>query len=153
MVELSEANAKKWQPLLDHATLARSGLVERGTKPVRMAENDATVVGRPKRTFRICEIDEMVVLYGQGKTVYEIADAFSCHRQTVSRQLKARGIRMRLGGMTPDQIEDARHLYESGMTLKAAGQAVGVSRDHVRKCLAEAGVELRSRTFSRDLSN
>jgi len=118
MVELSEVDAKKWQPLLNHATLARSGLVERRAEPVRMAENDATAIGRPKRTFRTCEIDEMVVLYEQGKTVYEIADVFSCHRQTVSRQLKAHGIRMRLSGMTPDQLDEACRLYESGLTLK-----------------------------------
>lgn len=92
----------------------------------------------------------MVTLYDQGKTIYEIANVFSCHRQTVSRLLKARGIRLRLSGMTPDQIGEARRLYESGKTLKACGQAVGVSRDHARKCLAEAGVELRSRTVASD---
>lgn len=146
LVELSEANAEKWLPLLDHATLARSGLIEPRAVPERMADNDATAVTRPKRTFRTCEVDEMVHLYEQGKTIYELADIFSCHRQTVSRQLKSRGVHMRLSGMTQDQLEQARQLYESGMTLKAVGRAVGVSRNHARTCLAEAGVELRSRT-------
>ena len=115
-----------------------------------MAEDDATVVGRPKRVFRSCEIDEIVRLYEQGKTVYELAELFGCHRQTVSRQLKSHGVHMRLIGMAPEQVEEARRLYESGMTLRAVGTAVGVSRDHVRARLADAGVQLRSRTTARD---
>lgn len=53
---------------------------------------------------------------------------------------------MRLTGMTPEQVEEARRLYESGMTLKAVGQAIGVSRNHVRAHLVDVGVSLRVRT-------
>lgn len=147
LVELSEADEKKWRPLLAHANLARSGLVE--SRPqARMAEGDPSHINRPNRVLLPHEVDRMVALYEEGQTVYELADLFGCHRQTVSRQLKSRGVHMRLTGMTPDQLDEARQLYESGMTLRAVGKAVGASRNHVRTCLAEAGVELRTRTTS-----
>jgi len=115
-----------------------------------MAENDASRVAKPMRTFRPAEIDKMVALYEQGKTIYQLADLFDCHRQTISRQLKSRGVHMRLTGMQPDQIEEARRLYESGMTLKSVGAVFGVARDTVRTCLTGAGVQLRSRTTKAD---
>jgi DNA-binding transcriptional regulator LsrR (DeoR family) len=92
----------------------------------------------------------MVALYEEGATVYELADLFNCHRQTVSRQLKSRGVHMRLTGMTPEQVAEARCLYERGMTLRAVGKAVGISRNHVRANLVAAGVQLRIRTLSED---
>lgn len=88
----------------------------------------------------------MLELYEQGQTVYQLADRFGCHRQTVSRQLKSRGVRMRLTGITPGQLEQATRLYGSGMTLKSVGMELGLSRNTVRACLADAGVQLRKRT-------
>ena len=52
--------------------------------------------------------------------------------------------------MAPEQVAEAQRLYESGMTLKAVGKAVGVSRNHVRTELADAGVQLRIRTLTKD---
>ncbi|MFC0403594.1 helix-turn-helix domain-containing protein [Enterococcus ureilyticus] len=41
------------------------------------------------------EISEIVAKYKDSCTIYELADIYGCHRQTVSRHLKKNGVEMR----------------------------------------------------------
>ncbi len=146
LVGLSDADSNLWAPLLEQTSLAKSGLARRPERANGDGLDTASRIQRPQAALSSGQVDQMVVLYEGGATVYELANLFNCHRQTVSRWLKSRGVQMRLTGMLPEQVEEARRLYESGMTLKAVGAAVGVSRNHVRAHLVDAGVPLRART-------
>lgn len=150
LVVLSDADSNLWAPLLEQTSLAKAGLA-RLPEGARIADLDtAERRQRPHAKLSDDQVDEMIALYRDGATVYELANQFGCHRQTVSRWLRSRGVHMRLTGMTPEQVEEAQLLYESGMTLKAVGQAIGVSRNHIRDHLVDAGVRLRNRTSSKD---
>lgn len=89
------------------------------------------------------EIEELVVQYSSGSTVYELATLFGCHRNTVSRLLKSRGVSMRLSPLTTEQIERAVELYSSGLSLLKVAHMLGVSAGTVHARLRDHGVTLR----------
>lgn len=151
LVVLSDADSNLWVPLLEWTILAKMGLAQRPERASIADPDTAERRQRPHAALSDDQVDQMVALYQDGATVYELADRFKCHRQTVSRRLRSRGVRMRLTGMLPEQVEEAQRLYESGMTLKAVSAAVGVSRNHVRDHLVDAGVRLRVRTTKADV--
>ena len=43
------------------------------------------------------EVEQIIHKYQQGSTIYELADTYGCHRQTISRHLKKNGVEMRDG--------------------------------------------------------
>lgn len=49
------------------------------------------------------EVDEIVIQYQQGATIYKLADLYGCHRQTISRHLKKNGVEMRDGRFTQNK--------------------------------------------------
>lgn len=48
--------------------------------------------------LRVDEVDDLVRLYQEGATVYQLADRFGIHRGTVSRHLHRAGVAMRRQG-------------------------------------------------------
>lgn len=76
-------------------------------------------------------------------TVYQLSERFGCHRNTVSRLLKFRGITLRLASMTEDEIAMAETLYTSGLSLAKVGEQLGFNDSTVRLRLIERGVRMR----------
>ncbi len=86
---------------------------------------------------------ELVVLYQSGLTVYQLADKYVIHRHTVSGHLRAAGIRLRLDGLTAEQIDEAARLYNSGWSLAHIAEHIGVAHTTIRARLRERGVKMR----------
>ncbi|WP_410002427.1 helix-turn-helix domain-containing protein [Bowdeniella nasicola] len=82
--------------------------------------------------------------YTAGKTVYELAVEFSCHRATVSAVLKRRGVALRLQPATKVEVERMIALYQSGLSLAAVGKNLGINASTVLKYLRANGVPKRS---------
>ncbi|WP_020641467.1 hypothetical protein [Amycolatopsis balhimycina] len=85
----------------------------------------------------------MIAGYRSGATVYELGDQFGIERRTVSNILQRHGVPMRRCGLTPEQIDDAIHLYKLGWSLSRIGIRMSVTADTVRKRLLEHGVTMR----------
>jgi DNA-directed RNA polymerase specialized sigma24 family protein len=105
-----------------------------------------TVLAATVRRFRRLGIDdraELLTSYQAGATVYEVAAKFGIHRHTVSKHLRDAGIRLRLDGITPDQIDRAVQLYTSGWSLARIAEQFGVTSTTVHKRLRERGVQMR----------
>jgi hypothetical protein len=62
---------------------------------------------------------------------------------TLLRVLHEQGVAMRRQPMSPDEIEQAWELYQTGLSLTKIGQQIG--RDHtvVSRSLRAAGLQLR----------
>jgi len=124
-------NLEKLQELLE---LVPSG----GTPAPRRAK-------QVHRRLREPEIVELVTSYLAGSTVYELADQFSIHRQTVAEILERRGVARRYKRLSPEQLELACRLYKSGLSLMKVGDHLGRRAETVRQALMKAGVEIRPR--------
>ncbi len=85
----------------------------------------------------------MALAYRAGQTVYQLAEAYGINRHTVAQHLRASGVRMRLDGMTTEQIEQAAVLYESGWSLARIADRFDVTAKTVRTRLREQGVPMR----------
>lgn len=70
-----------------------------------------------QRRLRPAEIAKLVSDYRRGATVYELAEQFSIHRNTVSGILEREGVPRRGQPLTPAQVEQASRLYASGLSL------------------------------------
>ncbi len=136
MVELSEADSKKWLSLL-----------ERRPVPEEPVDEVLEVQGRvlKQRQTRLTEAqkDELVARYVKGSTVCYLAEQFGCHRNTVNNILKSRKIALRCASMTVDQIDRAVDLYESGLSLARVGRELGFDDGAVRLRLIARGVAMR----------
>ncbi len=99
-----------------------------------------------KHQFSNNEIAEMARQYRAGKTIYELADEYGCHRVTVSAILKRNGVTVSVE--KSEKMFDpakAAELYESGMKSKDIGIRLGVSEQTIRKCLKKQGIRIRTR--------
>jgi lambda repressor-like predicted transcriptional regulator len=100
--------------------------------------------GRAKQ-LKDQEAQAVIAAYEAGATVYQLGRQFGIARQTVSKILHRHGITMRMGGLGPEQVDEAARLYEAGWTLAKIGKRAGVSADTVRNRLLERGVRMRPR--------
>jgi transposase-like protein len=89
------------------------------------------------------EVDQLVEGYLQGSSIRELAARFECHRETVSKWLTSRGVEMRHLRLTPERIDKAQRLYESGLSLTDGGKAIRADLSAVRRHLMRRGVKMR----------
>lgn len=85
----------------------------------------------------------MIARYQSGATVHDLGNRFSIDRRTVTTILRRHGVQIRRRGLTPDQVDDAIHLYHLGWSLARIGTHMDVTADTVRKRLLEHGVAMR----------
>ncbi|WP_343063804.1 helix-turn-helix domain-containing protein [Haloechinothrix aidingensis] len=86
---------------------------------------------------------QLVAGYEAGATVYELGDRFGISRQTVGKILKQHGVKMRRGGLTPEQVDEAVQLYEAGWSLARIGGRMNVDPTTVLNRLRDRGVRMR----------
>ncbi|MET0234396.1 MAG: recombinase family protein, partial [Kibdelosporangium sp.] len=75
--------------------------------------------------------------------MYELGDRFGIERRTVSNILQRHGVPMRRRGLSPNQADDAVHLYNLGWSLARVGQHLGVAHTTVLTTLRERGIPTR----------
>lgn len=99
----------------------------------------------PKRAKWLSETEltRLIDRYSSGATVYELATEYSVDRKTISRHLKAAGIRMRLAPLSIEQVDEATRLYSSGLSLAAVGRELGVHGSTVHLALKQRGFAMR----------
>jgi DNA-binding CsgD family transcriptional regulator len=143
-VDLSEANSKKWLPLIDHqATAQNVRTAEQSTRPSEDAHRRPHTVRQHQRRLSSSEIAELVIEYSSGATTYELASRFGCHRTTVSELLKSHDVTLRRAPLNEEQIDRAAELYETGLSLAKVGKLLSANAETVRQQLLARGVRLR----------
>ena len=70
---------------------------------IRGPAKPATSIKRVRR-LNDAERVELIEYYRSGLTVYQLANKYGIHRHTVSKHLRDAGVRLRLDGMTAEQI-------------------------------------------------
>ena len=65
------------------------------------------------------------------------------HPTTIVRTLRNAGADVRYLAMTDDDVDDARRMYESGLSLAAVGEHFGVATRTVLNAFRNAGVATR----------
>ena len=82
--------------------------------------------------------------YAAGRTVYQLAAEFGCHRVTISAVLKRQGVALRLQPAAEEEVEQMITLYQSGLSLAAVGERIGVNASTVLRHLRDNGVPTRT---------
>lgn len=119
----------------------------RSLRRVACHDQDTLTCGARRKAQRRLsdeQVDRIAEGYAAGKTVYELAVEFSCHRATVSAVLKRRGVALRLQPATKVEVERMIALYQSGLSLAAVGKNLGINASTVLKYLRANGVPTRS---------
>jgi hypothetical protein len=144
LVHLSEANADKWLPLLYQVSAAKNG-TERPVGPSIADGYEAVgMLTQHQKRFNDDEVAEIVTGYRAGATILELAARHACDRKTVIHHLKLHCVEIRHRCMDRAKIDEAVHLYESGLSLIKVGKRVGADPKTVKARLAERGVPLRN---------
>ena len=73
--------------------------------------------------------------------MYELGDRFGIERRkTVSKILHRHDVPMRRCGLSPDQVDDAIHLYNLGWSLACVGEHLNVDHTTALTKLRERGL-------------
>lgn len=96
--------------------------------------------GRPitgaNRRLSPAEIDQIVEDYKTGVgSIYDLADIYGVHRNTVAQHLKARGVQLGGQALSPEEIERAKELARQGLSGNAIGRAMMRDPKTVRRAL------------------
>jgi len=113
------------------------------------SEQRATEVGRrvpaSAAQLRPKQIDELVRLYGEMKSIKGLARHLGIHHHTVRKHLVDRGVEIEQPRqMSSDELALATHLYIDGqLTAAQIAPKVGFTASTIVKALNRAGVKMR----------
>lgn len=127
-----------------HANELRKARRHLSTEPVR--ELPQANGGRKRTTQpRLSDekVSQIVTAYETGKTVYELAAEYRCHRVTISAVLKRQGVALRRTSPTAAQIDEMVRLYESGLSLARVGDRFGLNASTVLAQLHKRKIRTR----------
>jgi hypothetical protein len=85
----------------------------------------------------------LVADYEIGLPTTELTTRYGLAKGTVLRLIEEAGIPMRRQGLSQDVAEQARLLYESGLSVAAVGDRLGQAPTSVARALRRIGVTLR----------
>jgi transposase-like protein len=106
----------------------------------------ARKIQQAQKRLTVAEIDGIVAEYQQGASTYALAEKYGCHRNTISSNLKKRGITV-----THSKIEacgggaDIIALYKGGVNTTELAKRYSISHASIIKFLHDNGVEMRTR--------
>ncbi|WP_233598893.1 hypothetical protein [Amycolatopsis sp. WAC 01375] len=107
----------------------------------------APPVDRPKtrraRQLDAVQTQALIDGYLKGATTYELGARFGVNRRTIGNILRRNGVQMRRRGLSPEQVDEAIHLYELGWSLARVGEHLNVDHVTVLIRLRERGVRTR----------
>ena len=113
------------------------------------SEQRATEVGRrvpaSAAQLRPEQVDELVRLYGEMKSIKGLARHLGVHHHTVRKHLIDRGVEIEQPRqMSADELELATRLYIEGqMTAAKIAPKIGFTASTIVKALNRAGVKMR----------
>ena len=113
------------------------------------SEHRVTEVGRrvpaSAAQMRPEQVDEIVRLYGEMKSVKGLARHLGIHHHTVRKHLKARGVEIVQPGLIgPEQLTLAIELYEAGQSSIVIGKRLGFDNHTIIGALRKSGVKIRA---------
>jgi DNA-binding CsgD family transcriptional regulator len=89
------------------------------------------------------QLDELVAAYQAGSTVYDLAERFKIHRQTVSQHLHRLGVTMRNQGLDDHEVNQAAVLYRQGCSLARTAERYCVDPSTVWRTFQARGIRMR----------
>jgi uncharacterized protein (DUF433 family) len=103
-------------------------------------------ITRHQRRLSDAEMGQIIIAYQNGKTTYELATEYGCHRNTISQNLKKHGIhvfkdkaQMKINATKVIEMYSAKH------TIDQIAECFDVSAHTIRQCLCRNGVGMRTR--------
>ena len=89
---------------------------------------------------------EIADAYRSGKTTYELAEQYGCHRRTIVEALKKQGIvPNKAKSQKKLNVETVIKMYSEYHSAEEIGKLFGVGRAVIVKCLRDNGVAIRTR--------
>ena len=120
-------------------------LVSRPDNQGSMLVADPAVFARLHRRLSPTERSELAQAYGGDQTVMVLANRFDVSRTTVLRVLHDEGVSLPYRKMGSAELEEARRLYESGLSFTQVGRHLGVDPKTVHNAFRRAGLPTRPR--------
>lgn len=158
LVGLTGADSKRYKAILrakNRAIKAAKPLPvplptgETGSEDRCVDQFGATSVNQLRQTQKWLsaeEVEQVISEYKEGKTTYELAERFGCHRQTISATLKKHGVEVdKCKARKKLDTDVVVAMYAEMRTTEEIAGHFGVSSYTVNRCLRENGVKIRSR--------
>ena len=99
--------------------------------------NIKTEIEQQQKHLSNNEVLEIISKYKAGKSTYELAKEYGCHRRTISDNLKKRGIKVTNQLMErKGVVELVMQMYSEYYKPADIAKAVGINVDSVRKILS-----------------
>lgn len=141
MVVLSELRSKNYETIFSKTKEISPTSVNDG---LDVNLSIKTEIKQKQKYLSKEEINEIVAKYKNGKSTYELAEEYGCHRYTISKHLKEAGLEVTNRVARKESLVGlVLQLYSEWYKPQEIGEALGISADSVRRCLKENGVELR----------
>jgi DNA-binding CsgD family transcriptional regulator len=141
LVALSTVDTNKWQTLLNqkswHPESGKTAILKEPGDP------ESRMIHQRQRILTDAQAERLVVRYGEGATVYQLAEEFDIHRHTVSERVRKAGVQMRLQSPSEAVIEEMLRLYGTGLSLANVGKGLGFTPGTVHRHLRLRGVQFR----------
>lgn len=103
-----------------------------GGKP---RETTPTLQRRLKRVSPT-DVDQLVREYCDGEgSIYELADRWGVHRNTIAKHLRSRGLELGRLSLTNDEVRRAQRLRDDGLSFNAIGRELGRDPKTVKSAL------------------
>ena len=143
---LSEINSKNYDIILDKVKYTPMTPVSDSPMPEYPdnAYNIKTEIKQQQKHLSNNEVLEIISKYKAGKSTYELAQEYGCHRRTISDNLKKQGIKVTNQLMErKGVVELVMQMYSEYYKPADIAKAVGINVDSVRKILKENNVYIR----------
>ena len=143
---LSEINSKNYDIILDKVKYTPMTPVSDSPMPEYPdnAYNIKTEIKQQQKHLSNNEVLEIISKYKAGKSTYELAQEYGCHRRTISDNLKKQGIKVTNQLMErKGVVELVMQMYSEYYKPDDIAKAVGINVDSVRKILKENNVYIR----------
>lgn len=141
-MDLNEIDSNKWSKLAVHLSSPKTTAREPHSGP----QGPRPGSKQRQRRFSTTEERQVVADYLAGGTVYSLADAYGCHRNTISRILKSHGVELANRPTDSRIVDEIVRLYRSGLSMEATASRTGVSAKTVLNHLRRRRVGTRAPT-------
>ena len=140
---LSGGDSDKWATVVGY--LNGSDLIGQAAEavPATPEYEEVTSIRQEQRRLTAEEAVALAARYLGGETVYQLAEAFGCSRQTVSAVLKRNGVMTRGQKLDEATVGELVRLYRSGRSMAAVSEELGISTRSVLNYLQASGVQTR----------
>ena len=153
LVGLTRLESNKYRKLASRKSLlpSESAGYAPGSRSDNLEENEygekeVKQIRQTQKYLSDQERAEIADAYRSGKTTYELAEQYGCHRQTIADVLKKQGIvPNKAKSQKKLNVETVIRMYSEFHSAEEIGNLYGVGRAVIIKCLRDNGIAIRSR--------